>query len=33
MMYSMLRFDDPELRYHYLSITTPYHAIIPVVYP
>ena len=33
MMYRMLRFDNPELRYHCFSRTAPYHAIIPVVYP
>ena len=31
MMYTMLRFDDSELRYHCFSRTTPYHPTIPVV--
>ena len=32
MMYSMLRLDNPELRYPCYSRTAPYHAIVPVVY-
>ena len=33
VMYSMLRFDNSELRYHCFSRTAPHHVIIPVVYP
>ena len=29
----MFGYDNPELRYHCFSRTTPYHATIPVVYP
>ena len=33
MMHCMSRYDIPELRYHHLSRTPPYHSTIPVVYP
>ena len=33
MMYNMLRYHNPELRYHSFSRTTLYHVTIPVVYP
>ena len=33
MMYNMLRYHNPELRYPSFSRITPYHVTIPVVYP
>ena len=33
MMYSMSKYDNPELRNHHFSRTPPSYSTIPVVYP